>query len=261
MPPELAGGPAANDNAMPPPEANEQVLAATGTDDVVAGQPPEPQVVEGGSSDGPTTEPTGGGGGGPDDELAKLMDEQARDMAAERRGESGLAPDENVVSIEDMPGEGPIPDPGEPGRIREMGSQDAPDTTRLEAGNEFNRVMAPEYPANEVVLEGGNRPDSYRPNQEIISRKRTQLAAISENQAIGYVTELAEKYPPGTPIADTPRNRGMIGVAPGEPMPPLRGRMVLEVSVQQHEIPQIVADLAKRLNIEIRDFNGQVLNP
>jgi hypothetical protein len=68
LPPELAGGTAANDNAMPGPEANEQVLAATGTDDVVVIGPEQPKltVIEGGAIDPNTPQATGGGGGSGD---------------------------------------------------------------------------------------------------------------------------------------------------------------------------------------------------
>jgi hypothetical protein len=182
-------------------------------------------------------------------------------MGAERRGESGLPADENRAGLGEIEGEGPVPDQGEPGRVPELGSQEPPwDPIRVEAGNEFNRAQAPEYPANEVVCERGQRLDSYRPGEEIVSRKRTQLAEIPRETAIGYVTELAEKYPPGTPLRDTPRNRAVLGVPAGEPVPPLGGQMILEVSVQAEPIPPTVGKLARRLGIEIRDFNGEVLN-
>jgi hypothetical protein len=43
-------------------------------------------------------------------------------------------------------------------------------------------------------------------------------------------------------------------------VPPLGGQMILEVSVQAEPIPPTVGKLARRLGIEIRDFNGEVLN-
>ena len=182
-------------------------------------------------------------------------------MRAERRGETGLPADENRAGLGELEGEGTVPDQGEPHRVPELEPQDPRyDPIRREAANEFNRAQAPEYPANDVVRDNGQRLDSYRPGEEIVSRKRTQLAEVPRETAIDYVTELAEKYPPGTPVRDTPRNRALLGVPAGDPMPPLAGQMILEVSVQAEPIPPTVGKLARRPGIEIRDFNGVILN-
>jgi hypothetical protein len=131
---------------------------------------------------------------------------------------------------------------------------------RLEEGNAFNKERAPFYEHNELYVEqptgsGYYRVDSYDTNlNEIVSRKHTQLGEVSEDTALRYVRELGAKYTPGTPIADVPSTppwlRGEL----------LTGKQVLEVPPQSAPIPQTVLDEATRLNIEIRDVNGDVYN-
>jgi len=87
--------------------------------------------------------------------------------------------------------------------------------------------------------------DSYVPPNpatdeagQIVSRKNTQLASVQESTAIGYITELTRKYPPGSRIASTdsvPTDlRGQT----------LEGQMYLEIPVQDAPIPQAILDFA-----------------
>jgi hypothetical protein len=128
----------------------------------------------------------------------------------------------------------------------------------MEAGNEFNRQMRPHYPYNEVRLDNNKVMDSYRPGQEIVERKFTQLSNIQPKTAQSYLNQLARQYPPGARIANTPANRaafpGMIGQA-------IRGRQILEVPVQNKPVPEGVLQAADRLGIIIRDPNGKVYGP
>jgi len=107
---------------------------------------------------------------------------------------------------------------------------------RMNAGNKFNAENAYRYEYNEITVEyagnpsGQARVDSLNPkngNPEIISRKYTQLGEVQTNTAIGYLNELATKYPEGAVIADTPKNRekGINGDR-------LLGPQILEVPVR-----------------------------
>lgn len=165
--------------------------------------------------------------------------------------------------------------PNQPGQNNPPGSDSRssmPDwlRQRLEAGNEFNRQREPYYTdqggANEVHVEPKSdkgqypRVDSYVPNDEIVSRKYTQLSEVQEGTAKGYLRELANTYGPGTVVADTPTNRRDLGDdAIGLPMD---GDMVLEVPVQKNGVPQAVIDEANGMDppIIIRDENGHVYN-
>jgi hypothetical protein len=158
--------------------------------------------------------------------------------------------------------------PNQPGQNNEPGSGESsrPEwlRERIEAGNEFNRRREPYYEeqggANEVHVEPRSdkgqypRVDSYIPDQEIVSRKHTQLADVQEATAVGYLRELANTYGPGTVVADTPTNRRDLGdEAIGLPM---EGDMILEVPVQENGVPPAVLAEATRLGIIIRDENG-----
>ena len=132
---------------------------------------------------------------------------------------------------------------------------------RMEAGQEFNRTQQHRYTYNEVyvVKAEGNGYwilDSYSPGSgEIVSRKFTQLANVQEATAIGYLNELATKYPPNATIADVPsRHPSLAGQH-------LEGVMILEVPVQTTPVPQSVLDAARDLDIQIRDVNGRIYNP
>jgi hypothetical protein len=129
---------------------------------------------------------------------------------------------------------------------------------QMEAGNEFNRQMRPNYPYNEIRLDNNKVMDSYRPGQEIVERKFTQLSDIQPETAQGYLNQLANQYPPGARIADTPANRASM---PGLIGQPIRGRQFLEVPVQNKAVPEAVLQAADKLGIIIRDSNGKVYGP
>lgn len=114
------------------------------------------------------------------------------------------------------------------------------------------------YPLREVVVESAAgrrfRLDSYNPDiGEIVSRKETQLADITEKSAKGYIAELTQEYPRGAAIADVPSNRAT-GIAGKE----LEGTYFLEVPVQRAPVPQAILDYARRHDVRIRDVNGRV---
>ena len=94
---------------------------------------------------------------------------------------------------------------------------------------------------------------------EIVSRKYTQLSEISEKTAIGYLKELSEKYSPGSVIADVPSNRvgANAGIFEENGGKTLRGRMILEVPVQEEPVPERVLRYAAKEKIKIRDINGK----
>ena len=143
----------------------------------------------------------------------------------------------------------------------------------------FNKACTKFYPYNEVYLEapkkainlpGGSptkhqyvRLDSYNPHTgEIVSRKYTQLSEVSEETAIRYLKELSDKYAPGSIIADVPSNRtglnkGIFEVNQGRD---LKGKMILEVPVQDKVVPKRVIDYANKHYIKIRDINGKIYN-
>ena len=107
------------------------------------------------------------------------------------------------------------------------------------------------------------RLDSYNPHTgEIVSRKYTQLSEVSEETAIRYLKELSDKYAPGSIIADVPSNRtgvnkGIFEVNQGND---LKGKMILEVPVQDKVVPKKVIDYANKHYIKIRDINGKIYN-
>jgi Pretoxin HINT domain len=140
---------------------------------------------------------------------------------------------------------------------------------RLEEGNEFNKSQAKRFPHNEVYIDapGGRyvRVDSYNDvTGEIVSRKLTQLEQIQEQTAIGYVNELAKKYPPGAKISGVPSQLAGSGHQNAELAGKILnadGKMILEVPVQKKAVPQAVIDAANEKGIIIRDINGKVYNP
>ena len=143
----------------------------------------------------------------------------------------------------------------------------------------FNKARAKFYPYNEVYLEAPKkainlpegsptkhqyvRLDSYNPHTgEIVSRKYTQLSEVSEETAIRYLKELSDKYAPGSIIADVPSNRtglnkGIFEVNQGRD---LKGKMILEVPVQDKVVPRRVIDYASLKGIKIRDINNHIYN-
>ncbi|GAB17768.1 hypothetical protein GOEFS_039_00020 [Gordonia effusa NBRC 100432] len=145
-----------------------------------------------------------------------------------------------------------------------------PDWLRnIARGDLFNLQNHYRFPANEVyvrIIDSAGKfvknvkLDSYIPGLEIVSRKFTQLAQISEKTAIGYLREIIDKYPAGNDlfrIADVPSARenpslrGLIGDA-------LDGEYFLEVPVQTGAIPAAILKFARDSGIKIRDVTGHV---
>ena len=118
--------------------------------------------------------------------------------------------------------------------------------------------MAGDSPAKHKYV----RLDSYVPNKEIVSRKKTQLYEVSEETAIRYLKELEEKYAPGAIIADVPSNKtgANKGIFKANNGKVLKGRMILEVPVQKAKISPNVLEYAKKNDIIIRDVNGKIYN-
>lgn len=126
---------------------------------------------------------------------------------------------------------------------------------KLWEGIAFNYQENPRYePHTEVVLDfpGADgkvhhyRVDAYVPDDEIISRKYTQLASVSEATVKAYLDEFARKgYVPGTPIH-------------GDGNQQLRGDLYLEVPEQEEAIPAWILSYAKSRipPVTIRDVNG-----
>ncbi|MDQ3735088.1 MAG: hypothetical protein M3400_14050, partial [Actinomycetota bacterium] len=98
--------------------------------------------------------------------------------------------------------------------------------------------------------------DSYDPDKgEIVSRKRTQLGAIDEWDALNHVQELVTKYPSGALVASTPSTRAS-GLAGQQ----IKGRLILEVPPQEYPIPERVLDYATESQVLIRDWMGHEYN-
>ena len=149
---------------------------------------------------------------------------------------------------------------------------------RIREGIAFNKARAKFYPFNEVYLEASKkgtkvagespakhkyvRLDSYVPNKEIVSRKKTLLYEVSEETAIRYLKELEDKYSPGSIIADVQSNTSgtNAGIFEANEGRILRGRMILEVPEQKAEIPPKVLEYAKKHYIKIRDIKGKYYN-
>lgn len=132
---------------------------------------------------------------------------------------------------------------------------------QIEKGNQFNRDQNPRYePYTEIVLDSDKRVDSLRvkPGREvqiteIISRKFTQLADVKPETAKGYLSEAQDKYAPGELIKNSLRNRAL-----GLGGRTLRGRLILEVPVQDKPVPEEILRHAARYRITIRDTEGTI---
>ena len=98
-------------------------------------------------------------------------------------------------------------------------------------GNEFNKIAQKIYPFNEVNLANGKRLDSYIPGEKIISRKATDLSDIEFNTFDKYLSEMIQKYAPGTVIRSNKYKclNGQI----------LSGKMYLEIPAVNKDFDQI----------------------
>lgn len=127
----------------------------------------------------------------------------------------------------------------------------------VQAGNKFNAEQSKNYPYNELYVNKPNgngyyRVDSYNPaTGEIVSRKFTQFADITEATATNYIREAVNKYPSGATIAKVPSSGALAGDA-------LRGANIIEVPPQVKPIPQSVLNAADKAGVVIRDTNGKI---
>ena len=98
-------------------------------------------------------------------------------------------------------------------------------------GNQFNKIAEKIYPFNEVNLANGKRLDSYIPGEKIISRKATDLSDIEFNTFDKYLSEMIQKYAPGTVIRSNKYKclNGQI----------LSGKMYLEIPAVNKDFDQI----------------------
>lgn len=127
---------------------------------------------------------------------------------------------------------------------------------KIIAGNRFNSYANHAYDYTEIALTTGRksrfRLDAYTPNRAIVSRKLTQFSEIQLTTAEKYIDEFVTKYPVGTTIADTAKNRAL-GIAGDR----LRGPMILEVPPQVGgKVDRAVVEYAEKNNVFIRDVNG-----
>lgn len=127
----------------------------------------------------------------------------------------------------------------------------------VQAGNKFNEEQSKNYPYNELYVNKPNgngyyRVDSYNPAKgEIVSRKFTQFADITEATATSYIREAVNKYPAGATVANVPSSGDLGGSL-------LKGINILEIPPQTKPIPQSIIDIAKESGVVIRDTNGKV---
>ena len=98
-------------------------------------------------------------------------------------------------------------------------------------GNQFNKIAEKIYPFSEVNLANGKRLDSYIPGEKIISRKATDLSDIEFNTFDKYLSEMIQKYAPGTVIRSNKYD-----CIDGQK---LSGQMCLEIPAVNKEFDQI----------------------
>ncbi|WP_293794181.1 hemagglutinin repeat-containing protein [uncultured Pantoea sp.] len=127
----------------------------------------------------------------------------------------------------------------------------------VQAGNKFNAEQSKNYPYTELYVNKSNgngyyRVDSYNPTTgEIVSRKFTQFADITEATATSYIREAVNKYPAGATVANVPSSGDLGGSL-------LKGKNILEIPPQAKPIPQSIIDTARKSGVVIRDTNGKV---
>ncbi|WP_448719988.1 hypothetical protein [Microbacterium natoriense] len=139
---------------------------------------------------------------------------------------------------------------------------------RMWEGEIFNIENHHRYPVNELhVTKPGastySRVDSFIPDQEVVSRKNTQLSEVTPGTTSSYLNELVNKYGlrrDDIVIADTPTNRRDLENAGYDPDDyigeSLDGAQVLEVPVQKNPPALDFLLKADELDIDIRDVEG-----
>jgi predicted transcriptional regulator len=95
--------------------------------------------------------------------------------------------------------------------------------------------------------------DAYDPGKEIVSRKTTQFANISEQTGTKYIKELVNKYPEGAKLAATDSNKGLIDG--GQRV--LSGQHILEVPRQEKPIPEAILQVARKNGVTIRETTSE----
>ncbi|HVK25188.1 MAG TPA: hypothetical protein VM677_27845 [Actinokineospora sp.] len=108
---------------------------------------------------------------------------------------------------------------------------------------------------NEAILDNNKVLDSYKPDQEIVSRKYTQISEIKPETFRGYLGELINKYAPGETIKNSPSMREKYPDVVGKE---LAGRFYLEVPPQTSSVPDWAIRAARSLGIIIRDSEGRI---
>jgi hypothetical protein len=99
--------------------------------------------------------------------------------------------------------------------------------------------------------------DSYDPDLGVIvSRKFPKGQKLDVERGIKYIEELITKYPPGTLISYTPRNREL--QLAGKV---LKGNPVLLLPEVHGDIPEEVLAFAERVGVTIMDAEGKVYRP
>jgi hypothetical protein len=119
----------------------------------------------------------------------------------------------------------------------------------------FNKSQWHRFETNEVTLGNGKVLDSYNALDEIVSRKQTQLAEVNRSSALRNLRDFVKHYSPGEVVKDTPRARAHFPHLIGKE---LRGRMYLEVPVQNHPVPERILQYAHDKEIVIRDITGHI---
>lgn len=162
--------------------------------------------------------------------------------------------------------DGPPPTEGGSRRVFDRTPEEAEaGMARVQRGNDFNAEREHAYPHSEVRLErpegwrGHPRADAVVVGREIVERKFSQLADLSEDAAIAYINQLAEIYHPGARIAEVDSTAAVrADDAAGGGSGVLRGQMVLEVPEQHAPVPRRVLEHAERAGVVIRDPEGRI---
>lgn len=141
---------------------------------------------------------------------------------------------------------------------------------RVFRGSQFDWAQQHRYTANQVWIDhlddqgnliGRFRLDSMNPGSEIVSRKLTDLSAVTEATARSYIDEIAAKYNPERAdlvVADTPANQAQLGHLDDVIGGPMTGEPVLEVPVQPGGVPAAILEYADVRGVTIRDVTGTV---
>ena len=185
------------------------------------------------------------------DRIAKDLSDFVGDFGKKTRGGDAFDGKPDMPNAPDRPRNPPIDRDKNPDWLNDR--LDDPSLEywrrRMVEGDQFNYQNHQRYPQNEVTLDNGKRLDSYRPGEEIVSRKNSQLDGNTPkvDTAKRYIDEVLNKYAPGT------------GIKGGGD---LDGVPILEVPVQNGGVSQDIIDYAnsKQPPVVIRDVLGNIYN-